>query len=166
MNADALILQVGFVLKENIGYTRSFDYEIPELVFADNHAVSNFELVMSAIRTPQGLHLEGEVSSDFEASCSRCLRSLPTRVVGPLSETFHYPAKDEEEFIITEGGEMDMGPLVRELLVVSEPSYVLCETDCKGLCPTCGINRNNETCDCESDNIDPRLAILKTLLDN
>ncbi len=166
MNATALILQVGFVLKENIGFTREFEERIPELVFADGHTVANFALKMSAIRTPQGLALDGSVGSDHVANCSRCLKEMPTRINGPLVETFHYPAKQDEEFIITEGGEMDMGPLVRELLVVSEPSHILCQPDCQGLCATCGSNKNTETCDCESDNIDPRLAILKSLLDN
>ena len=28
------------------------------------------------------------------------------------------------------------------------PFVVLCQPDCKGLCPHCGANLNRETCDC------------------
>jgi uncharacterized protein len=43
---------------------------------------------------------------------------------------------------------------------------VLCRPDCQGMCPTCGINRNDETCACVDDDIDPRFAALKKLLDS
>jgi len=40
----------------------------------------------------------------------------------------------------------------------------LCHADCKGLCPQCGANLNLESCTCENVQVDPRLAVLKNLL--
>ncbi len=34
---------------------------------------------------------------------------------------------------------------------------------CKGLCPKCGINLNEDQCDCESEYVDPRFEKLKEL---
>nr|WP_295267812.1 YceD family protein [Veillonella sp.] len=42
---------------------------------------------------------------------------------------------------------------------------MLCQDDCKGLCVHCGANKNVSPCSCESFVVDPRLAVLRTLLD-
>jgi hypothetical protein len=44
------------------------------------------------------------------------------------------------------------------------PMKPLCRVDCKGLCPNCGTNLNDTTCDCEIRWEDPRLAGLKALM--
>ena len=44
-------------------------------------------------------------------------------------------------------------------------SRFLCQDDCKGLCPHCGVNLNHGSCNCKPDT-DPRLAVLEQLLDN
>jgi uncharacterized protein len=59
---------------------------------------------------------------------------------------------------------IDLGPVVWELVVVSTPMHALCRPDCLGLCPECGKNLNRGLCDCQPDDVDPRLAVLKALL--
>ena len=46
------------------------------------------------------------------------------------------------------------------------PFRLLCREDCKGLCPVCGANLNEMTCNCNTKQIDPRLEKLKMLLDS
>ena len=41
----------------------------------------------------------------------------------------------------------------------------LCRPDCQGLCPVCGKDRNVDPCQCQVEWVDPRLAVLKTLVD-
>lgn len=88
--------------------------------------------------------------------CARCL--TPT----PVSSVFEF-----EDTIETDPGTetIDMVPYVEECLFINEPFKVLCDEDCKGLCPSCGANLNQEQCSCgdESD-IDPRMEALKKLL--
>jgi uncharacterized protein len=43
---------------------------------------------------------------------------------------------------------------------------VFCREECLGLCPECGKNLNDGPCDCQIDDIDPRLAALRALLDD
>jgi uncharacterized protein len=72
----------------------------------------------------------------------------------------------EEDDLTTafyENDQIDLGLLMQEQFYLSLPMKPLCDNDCKGLCPTCGTNRNRGTCDCHTDWEDPRLAVLKTL---
>ena len=56
-----------------------------------------------------------------------------------------------------------LGPMVRELVLMELPPAPLCREDCAGICPTCGADRNQATCDCEQDLGDPRWAGLDAL---
>jgi len=68
--------------------------------------------------------------------------------------------------INTSSTEIDVTESIKETLLVSLPVKRLCKTDCKGLCPVCGINLNFETCSCKTEKIDPRWEALKKLRHN
>jgi len=55
---------------------------------------------------------------------------------------------------------------VREYMLLEVPLNPLCKPDCKGLCPICGGNLNEEVCNHDAEVLDPRLAALKMLLKN
>lgn len=57
----------------------------------------------------------------------------------------------------------DLDELLREDILLSLPTKVLCKSDCKGLCPMCGADLNNGPCGCKKP-VDPRLAVLQDLL--
>jgi uncharacterized protein len=67
-------------------------------------------------------------------------------------------------YAVGEAGELDLAPLIRELAWLAIPMKHLCDPECKGLCPHCGVNLNDEPCQCEEIRVDPRLAPLKELL--
>jgi uncharacterized protein len=67
-------------------------------------------------------------------------------------------------YAVSEDGELDVAPLIRELAWLAIPMKHLCDPECKGLCPQCGVNLNEEPCQCEEIRIDPRLAPLRELL--
>jgi len=67
---------------------------------------------------------------------------------------------------LPEDGHIDLSPLVREYMLLDIPIKPLCSTDCKGLCPVCGENLNETQCGHTTESIDPRLAVLKSLLEN
>jgi uncharacterized protein len=50
--------------------------------------------------------------------------------------------------------------MVTEQLYLGLPLKPICSPDCRGLCPSCGANRNTDPCDCADEPIDPRLAPL------
>ena len=82
-------------------------------------------------------------------------------------ETFRLPGasrKLDTPYAVSEGGWLDLTPLLREQGWLAVPMKPLCTPNCKGLCPQCGTNLNLESCACEKVHIDPRLAALKKLL--
>jgi uncharacterized protein len=70
------------------------------------------------------------------------------------------PALDEEPF---DGHVLDLEPTLREQILLALPMDALCSEACKGLCPNCGQNLNEATCDCRADVADPRWAKLREL---
>lgn len=82
------------------------------------------------------------------------------RVQGESGGSFKLEDADEELF---DGKTINLDPIVREQLLLALPMNALCREDCQGLCPQCGINRNEAKCSCELKPVDPRLAPLKNI---
>jgi uncharacterized protein len=72
----------------------------------------------------------------------------------------------EEDDLTTafyENDTIDLGQMMREQFFLALPMKPLCQDECKGLCPACGINWNKGACHCSNQWEDPRLAALKAL---
>lgn len=115
------------------------------------------------------------VSTEVELACSRCLTLRRLPVAADYLEEFIAindqpgPVRDEGEMRVTqyEGKEIDLTEGVRENLLLALPLRPLCRPDCRGLCPQCGYNLNEGSCQCEPEvAIDPRLANLAQLLEH
>ena len=59
--------------------------------------------------------------------------------------------------------ELDLAPAVREEVILAAPIYSVCRADCRGLCPHCGTDWNEATCDCTLEEPDPRWDALRAL---
>ena len=62
---------------------------------------------------------------------------------------------------LTDHHEIDLEPLVRDELVLAEPIAPLHSPDCAGLCIECGLPLDEGTHDHPTDDIDPRLEVLR-----
>jgi uncharacterized protein len=141
---DILILNVGFIIHQQIGYSREIPLEAelvripPDLTLTD---VSGFARVT---RTPQGLLMQVKASAYAEAECVRCLTEFPQRLEVDFTELYAFtPASiTESGLLVPESGKINLGPLVREEMLLSMPIGPLCREDCLGLCPVCGENLN------------------------
>src|SRR5215469_6251135 len=69
----------------------------------------------------------------------------------------------EAEIGYYEGDSLLLEDVLREQTLLAVPLKVLCREDCKGLCPTCGKNRNVELCACAATTGDPRWEALKDI---
>jgi hypothetical protein len=81
-----------------------------------------------------------------------------------VHELYQRTLTDPDAFEL-EGDQLDLQPMVRELVLLDTPSTPLCRPDCAGLCPTCGVNHNDTACDCAPPPADPRWAGLAGLTD-
>ena len=166
VSSRVLKLNVGFLLATGPGHSHETAFDVPAVRVANDLDLEYLKGPLRLSRTKEGILVQGELQVGLTDECARCLDPVSRDVTFKLEELFAYPTPLDNEFSVNDAGILDLGPLVRDEVFIALGSSVLCRPDCKGLCPHCGENLNNTTCDCESDAIDPRFAQLKELLDN
>ncbi|HEX6309155.1 MAG TPA: DUF177 domain-containing protein [Longimicrobiales bacterium] len=113
--------------------------------------------------------VRGRLTAPASLSCRRCLEPVAFELDEEL--TFLYragvsgvEAEAEEVYPLPERGhELDLGPAVREHVLLAVPQFVTCDEACRGFCPRCGTNLNEASCDCVVEEEDPRWAALRRL---
>ena len=113
-------------------------------------------------RVPEGIVVRGTLGAAWTAACSRCLEPIAGDVAVHVDELFETEPLEGETYLLEEDV-IDLEPMVRDALLLELPLAPLCRPDCAGLCPTCGVNRNDERCDCATDEPDPRWAALRSI---
>jgi uncharacterized protein len=162
-----LKINVGFLLSDGPGNSQDSRLDIPAAVrVADDLIVNSINGTLRLTRTKEGILVQSRLQVGITAECSRCLDPLEREVDLEMEELYMHPAPVASEFFVGADAILDLAPLLRAETLIAASQRVLCQADCKGLCPVCGTNRNHETCDCETDHIDPRLASLRALLDS
>ena len=130
-------------------------------------------VVLEHYRAGTELFLAGEITAASVAQCARCAEEF----VGPNHRSFRYVlaprsigydkkadlSAEDLEFSLYDGEDVDLTPLILEQTLLALPTRPLCREDCRGLCPQCGVNRNDHQCACASPASDPRLAVLSSL---
>ena len=106
----------------------------------------------------------GRVQGRWSAACSRCLEPVERDFDLKLRELFEDDPIEDETYPIR-NEEIDLEQPVRDLVLPDLPLVPLCDPECLGLCPTCGVNRNQVKCACPPEPADARFAPLGKLLD-
>ena len=114
--------------------------------------------------------VRGTVAARFTSACRRCLEPVEADLEEEVAILFTPPDQlaDEDRGgeirpLDPEGNFLDLAPAIREEVFLDAPKWVVCRPDCKGLCPMCGVNRNEGTCECTLDEPDPRWEALRAL---
>lgn len=131
-------------------------------------------------------HVSGEITDNagymrlhavaqlaYASECDRCLSPVKGEFVlefertvaaeGTLTE--EQIEDNVDEFVIIERGNLDIDEQLTEALLLDFPRKILCSDNCPGLCPKCGKPLREGDCGCPKKEIDPRLAVLATLLE-
>jgi uncharacterized protein len=120
------------------------------------------------------LRLQGDLATTLELPCARCLDPVRQDVARAFDLLYRPLGTDagNEELSVT-AAEAEIGyyqgegvlleDALREQVLLAVPLKVVCREDCKGLCPSCGKNRNTDPCSCAPVVGDPRWAALKDL---
>lgn len=140
---------------------------------------------LSAIRFPSPIHVNvtyyrsgreilftGGLRGEVEGDCSRCLESFPfviektfdfilTTDPLPTNRNMELTA-DDMGLSFHSGDDIDLSPYVREQTLLALPLRPLCSEGCRGLCPGCGAELNQDGCGCTSPG-DPRMAVFRNL---
>jgi uncharacterized protein len=109
-----------------------------------------------------GIVAVGEVRAPWVGECRRCITPVRGEVVAHVQEVFERDPVEGETRLLDDVA-VDLTELARDAIVLELPLAPLCTGDCAGLCPVCGVNRNDTTCTCETEAKDPRWAALDDL---
>lgn len=106
----------------------------------------------------EGVLVTGTAEVQVVGECGRCLEKIEEDLEIDIQELYVHPGSDfdEDEASRMEGEMIDLEPLVRDEVVLEMPLQPLCREDCEGLCPTCGLNLNDNPDHDHGDAIDPR----------
>jgi uncharacterized protein len=96
-----------------------------------------------------GIVVLGSIDVPWHGLCRRCLRELSEHTESEVDELYQNVVTNVDAFEIV-GDQLDLLPMVRELALLDAPESPLCRPDCAGLCPVCGIDLNETTCNCEA----------------
>jgi len=120
------------------------------------------------------LRLVGRFEGNFQVPCARCVEPVDLPLKGEFDLLFRPADADHEtgeraisapetEIGYYQKDSLSLEDVLREQVLLSLPAKTLCKTDCKGLCPRCGENRNLVACSCEVGPKDPRWEALASL---
>jgi uncharacterized protein len=171
-----LKFNVAQLLREEVGGRRDYEFTEEELPLDDELTLRQLVGRVRFTRTASGVLADVDVHGSVEVPCMRCLNPSVQAITARFRDEFHsqievntgfpLPKPDEEDpFYITENHLVDLGEAIREYTLLELPMQPLCKPDCKGICPTCGADRNIEDCGCQNDEGDDRFAALRALLE-
>jgi len=162
-----LRLNVGFVVAQSAGFSRDFPFDLPQINVPPDLHLNILTGVVRVTRTPQGILMQGDFQALIDLECVRCLTDFQQMLKIDFTELYAFSQRyaTDSGLLLPETGIIDLAPVLREYFLLEIPISPLCRPDCKGLCPICGNNFNESTCNHEDDSRDPRLASLKSLLD-
>jgi len=130
--------------------------------------------VADITRAGKAILIRGKVDTVLELRCVRCLKEfsyplssafdltlLPLKV-SSASEEAELTEEDMESNFF-EGGEIRISEVACEQVFLEIPLQPLCREECKGLCPTCGKDRNLSDCDCSQEGFESGFSALRKL---
>ena len=139
----------------------------------DLRAAGSAELLKN---TEGEIRVRGRASAALISPCSRCLEDARSEVDTEF-DLFNRPAlklgtqhvetrleEGEEEIGFYEGDGLALEEILREFVILQLPMRVFCRPDCLGLCPECGVNRNENPCSCATRRPQERWAGLNDLV--
>jgi uncharacterized protein len=119
--------------------------------------------------------LRGDLRGALVMSCARCLEPAVVPLDVPVTVSYVETDEDAAEDEVSEddggdvltfsGGQIDLGPEIRDEILLAVPIGPVCKPDCAGMCFICGGNRNLVSCDCEEKQrlATSKLSALKNL---
>lgn len=138
---------------------------------------------LSLARVGQNVDLRGRFEGSIGMPCGRCLK----RYRHALQSTFHLilePLGDQVS-LDPEGGEslerdgiclgeelesgwyrgdeIELDSFLSEVIALAWPAQPVCRADCPGLCPQCGVDRSQTSCECEIPKPESPFAVLEAL---
>lgn len=171
----SLQYNVSQFLKSDIGDTRAYEFESDEPLDLDEAVATDISGRVKFTLTNFGIVAAVDAHAVLHLTCARCLEpfELPTHVTfedeyqPSIDVTSGLPSttpRNDSAFIISANHTIDLTEALRQNLLVAVELVPLCSQDCKGLCPSCGVNLNVDQCACPPPEQSSPFAVLQGLM--
>jgi uncharacterized protein len=92
----------------------------------------------------------GRLRTTYSGECARCLAEVESELDLPVEERFRAQgltgSGEDGDIYRYSGTVLDISQAIRDNLVTALPQRLLCREGCRGLCPVCGANLNEQDC--------------------
>lgn len=145
-------------------------YDLKPLYFDGEkiEAVEALNVVGNITSIGDVLTLRASIKTKLDLKCSRCLEAFIYPIDIEIEERFtnNNELQNDEEIIFVDGNILDITEIVENVIISTLPIKRLCTDNCRGLCYQCGKNLNEGSCNCNTNDVDLRLAKLQELFGN
>ena len=120
-------------------------------------------------QAPDSYSLKGKLKTKLLLRCGYCLEDYEYPICAEIDSLFAKEQSEDDldaDFYAMESDVISLDECVKTNLIMNLPALRKCRSDCKGLCPICGKNRNEGDCGCGGNTQDEmipdaRFAALK-----
>lgn len=165
-----MILELSDIIKNDNGQMsidcdadiRGADFLGEDFVFTEP-----VHIVGRVTNNTKNLELEAKAEGKMRVRCARCAKEFVTGFAFPIDEILVREGGEidaDSEAIVFSGSEVELDDIIINNFLMNVEGRYLCSEDCKGLCPVCGCDLNEGSCDCDRENIDPRWAKLAEIM--
>lgn len=145
-------------------------YDLKPLYFDGEkiEAVEALNVVGNITSIGDVLTLRASIKTKLDLKCSRCLEAFIYPIDIEIEERFtnNNAHQNDEEIIFVDGNILDITEIVENVIISTLPIKRLCTDNCRGLCYQCGKNLKEGSCNCNTNDVDLRLAKLQELFGN
>ena len=167
-----LTFDIAPLLKVATGSSEIYTFNGP-VEFDNLKTKSDIEGKAEIMKIEDGFNFKVEnVRITLEIECEKCLKPFEQEIEVEHGERqfFFEPPKIIEDpnnvFLVNKKNQtLNALEVLRQEIILHFPVISVCSKSCKGICPFCGINRNQKKCDCKEETAEYKpLSALKDLI--
>lgn len=158
-------------LSEGI-YDYSLQTEPSQLLLGDAFT-SPVSVNIKLDKSSTQIYLKTEISLNGNFTCDRCLIDFTSNILTSADIVYMFEARslksdplNDIQILSPDTNYIDISEDVRQYILLAIPIKILCSENCRGLCPSCGIDLNQSQCKCQNDTYDPRWEALSRIIKN
>lgn len=162
--SEKIVIDLSKYMSE-VGKTLPFQAEFEpkdELLPYPNATITKSTVDFSVTFLNPEVHVCGDITCFVSGQCDKCLAPVNKAITIPFDQIFYKDCSDDPDAFVYQNGKADITQAVEEEIALGVPTSLLCNDDCKGLCPKCGADRNKVQCDCDTTKENP-FSFLKNL---
>jgi uncharacterized protein len=131
--------------------------------------IGNFKTNVVLTKFDNQIILDSETGITASLICDRCAKEFHSvikshyRMIYLFRTNYNDSEKEDIVYLHPDKDKIDLDKDVRDYAILAVPMKKLCSDDCKGLCPKCGKNLNEGSCNCSEKIIDPRWELIEKL---